>query len=271
MLESLLYNQGKISFSFVKGDITFKTSSTASTTITTSGLGTGFTTEHSIDGNDLTATGASFVIPAGDHVVTLKLNVSTGTMLNMEPFKDILTEVIDWEDFQLRNIQFNDCAKLIKVPDHLPVVITDTTNMFRGCTAFNHDIGRWDTSNVTIMYRMFRYCGAFNQDIGNWDTSNVTDMRYMFNNCTSFNQDIGNWDVSKVTDMNYMLYNCKAFNQDISHWDVSNVTNISYMFYDCTSFNQDLSSMIFKSSVKRDNYDTGASTWNVAYRPKFTG
>lgn len=271
MLETLLLVQGKIVPPPVKGDITFKTSGTTATTVTTSGLGSGFITEYSIDGSPLTPANASFVIPAGDHVVTLKLAVTTGTSIDMSPFKDILTEVIDWEGFQLSNIQFTNCSMLIKVPAQLPVAITDMSNMFRGCTSFNQYIGHWDTSNVTNMYRMFRYCGAFNQDISGWDTSQVTNMGYMFNNCTSFNQDISNWDVSQVTDMRYMFYNCRSFNQDISQWKVSNVTNISYMFYDCTSFNQDLSSMVFKSNVNQGNYDTGASAWNRAYRPKFTG
>lgn len=193
MLESLLLVQTSL---LVKGDITFRTSSASATTITTSGLGTGFTTEYSIDGAELVKAGTTFSIPAGEHEVTLKLDVMTGTVLDMLPFKDILTEVTDWEDFQLLNIQFYNCTKLTKVPDYLSPVITDMSSMFEGCTSFN---------------------------------------------------------------------------QDISAWDVSKVTVISYMFQNCTSFNQDLSSMVFKSSVKRNYYDRGATAWNTAYRPKFTG
>lgn len=221
MLESLLLLQGKFAPPPEKGDITFITSGTTETTVTTSQLGSGFTTEYSVDGSALTPAGTSFIIPAGDHVVTLNLGVTTGTVLNMAPFKGILTEVTDWEGFQLSSIRFDNCTKLIKVPNYLPV--------------------------------------------------SITSMRYMFYGCTAFNQDIGGWDVSQVTDIRYMFNGCVAFNQDISTWDVSQVTNISYMFQSCTSFNQDLSSMVFKSTATRTGYDSGATAWNAAYRPKFTG
>lgn len=318
MLESLLLVQ---MLSPVKGDITFKTSGASVTTITTSDLGHGFTTQYSIDGSPLVKAGTSFSIPAGDHEVTLKLEVTTGTSLNMQPFSSILTEVTDWEGFQLPNIQFRSCAKLTKVPDYLPSVITDTQWMFQGCRSFNQDISRWDTSKVTDMSLMFFGCTSFNQDIGNWDTSKVTNMGFMFRDaivfnqyigdwdvskvtnmggifrdCYTFNQDIGNWDMGNVTNMSDMFSGCSSFNRDISRWNVGNVTNMSYMFQgcrsfnqdirnwnvsnvasmiqmfnNCKSFNQDLSSMVFKSTVRRDDYDTGTTAWNTAYRPKFTG
>jgi len=77
-------------------------------------------------------------------------------------------------------------------------------------------------SHVTDMSNLFYNNSAFNQDIGKWDTSNVTNMNGMFYNAVNFNQPINNWDISKVTDMRDMFYNAFSFNQPIN-WDMSHV------------------------------------------------
>ena len=76
--------------------------------------------------------------------------------------------------------------------------------VFCSAHAFNGDLSRWDTSNVTTMKYMFYDAQAFNGDLSGWDTSNVTTMHCMFRNAHAFNGDLSRWDTSKVTDMDYM-------------------------------------------------------------------
>ena len=58
--------------------------------------------------------------------------------------------------------------------------------MFSGATAFNQDISRWATPNVTLMNAMFQRAAAFDQEIRGWDVSKVTDFNNMFTGATAF-------------------------------------------------------------------------------------
>ena len=107
------------------------------------------------------------------------------------------------------------------------------------------------TSKVTDMSRMFLNATAFNQNIGSWDTAAVTNMRAMFEIASTFNGDISSWDTSAVTNMNSMFYNATAFNQNISSWNTSAVTDMTQMFDGATIFNQNLSGWCVQ-----DNFDS---------------
>jgi surface protein len=152
--------------------------------------------------------------------------------------------------------------------------VVDMSAMFEGASTFNQPIGGWNTGKVTTLYYTFRNAAAFNQDIGSWDTSNVARMDWMFFNAAAFNQDIGGWDTSKVTRMNEMFQKATKFDQDIGEWNTSSVTDMDWMFRDAAAFNQDIGGwntskvttmtgmFVFAAAFNQD-----LSGWGVCYIP----
>ena len=171
---------------------------------------------------------------------------------------------------------FTGCSNLVSVPGTSDGIeaVTNMYAMFLSASAFNGNIGGWDTSGVTDMRWMFSSASSFNQDIGGWDTSSVTDMENMFLSASAFNGNIGGWDTSSVTNMNSMFCGASSFNQDIGGWDTSSATAMHAMFAIAPSFNQDIGgwdtssvagmgSMFYKASSFNQNigrWDTSSVT-----------
>jgi len=100
----------------------------------------------------------------------------------------------------------NNKAKLVRCLSFGEIGLTNLFNAFRNCpNLIQCPTSLPTTSNVTTMFDMFNGATAFNQDIGGWNTSNVVSMSSMFNDATAFNQDISNWDIRKVATMASMF------------------------------------------------------------------
>ena len=180
------------------------------------------------------------------------------------------------------------------------VNVTDTSEMFRACGAFDHDLASWNLSDAVDMSRMFDDCAIFNQDMTSWgsNTGNVTDMSSMFSGCAAFNNGgvpggFKQWDVSGVKTTNSMFKACLVFNNGVAPGATGEemftlsvpplvppgaqagfaaITDVAHMFENCSGFNSSLGPYNMAqwnlSLVKDTSYMLkGCSTFNNQFEP----
>ena len=247
---------------------TWKTT-TASESITIPTTGTGYS--YTVDWGDGTSDTTIYTGDASHTYTTIgEYDVKiTGTFpsiyFNNTGDKAKIIAIKSWGSIEWQSMEsaFNGCTNLngetaTDTPNLASVI--NTSLMFWNASAFNQDIGDWDTSNVTNMSYMFRGASAFNKDISDWKTSAVKNMSNMFDSASAFEQDISNWDTSNVNSMNSMFWGASAFDQDIGDWDTSAVTDMGYMFNNATVFNQDLSGWNVAKVTDHTNFATGIDT-----------
>ena len=268
---------------FVITVITDNSGSSSSTqfTIPTTGSGYNYNVDCNNDGTleatgvtgdytcDYGATGLN--TGAGTYIISIEDNSGAGTgfpriFFNNGGDAPKLMSIDQWGTgkWDSMNAAFYGCSNMVMTATDSPDLsgVTDMSYMFAGDSAFNQDIGGWNTGNVTDMAYMFFYASAFNQNIGSWNTGNVTDMSDMFAVAIAFNQNIGSWNTGNVTDMAGMFISASAFNQNIGSWNTGKVTNMAGMFAFDTVFNQNIGSWNTGYVTDMSEMFMGASAFN---------
>ncbi len=171
---------------------------------------------------------------AGTYTVAIKGVFPRINMISEDGYALKLMSIEQWGaiSWESMNGAFGYCANMVHNATDVPDLskVTDMSNIFYECAAFNGEIGNWNTSVVNNMEGMFFGATTFNSAIGNWDTSNVTNMFNMFYGAQSFNQPLGDWDTSNVTSMASMFKNAAAFNQNLGGWELNSITSMNNMF-----------------------------------------
>ena len=113
--------------------------------------------------------------------------------------------------------------------------LTIAEAMFEATSVFDSVLKDWNVSNLKTTRKMFTL-SAFDQDIGAWNTSKVTDMSDMFLGASLFNRDLSRWSTSEVTSMNNMFKNAPLFAYDVSEWSETKLVTSVEMFSGATAF-----------------------------------
>ena len=118
-------------------------------------------------------------------------------------------------------------------------------------------INEWDMEGIEYIISMFQNNSAFNREIGDWNTTNLLGTYYTFKNATAFNQDLltdgVKWDMSSVISMQGMFNDATSFNKDLSSWDLTSVTSGANMV-----------SCFEDSGLSSQTWDSGSSAGGTA-------
>lgn len=171
------------------------------------------------------------------------------------------TSKYDWSDVEDFSNMFRNYSgyDVINLTDVVTSKATDTSYMFSNSSnifAFNNELDKMDTSNVTNMAGMFNSMQNLVGLVIYFDTSNVTNMKSMFKDCNNMLEiNVTKLDTSKVTNMDYLFLACRGLTHlDVSNFNTSNVTSMIAMFQFCTGL----------TSLDLSNFDTSKVT-NIDY------
>ena len=175
-----------------------------SITIPTTGGGYDYTVDWG-DGtveSGFTGNATHIYATSGNHTVSI-LGSFPRIFFDDTGDKNKILSVQNWGDQVWTSMQraFAGCQNLQVAAADTPDLsaVFSTAGMFRDASNLNSsNLVSWDVSNVTNMTDMFRGATAFNQDIGIWDVSNLQFMFRMFLDAASFNQNLSNWDLSSI-------------------------------------------------------------------------
>ncbi|MES2628138.1 MAG: BspA family leucine-rich repeat surface protein, partial [Bacteroidota bacterium] len=206
-------------------------------------------------------TGGSQILQLGSamevgEVLTLKISPDSLKAITFSgTHRTYLTNVKQWGSVKWTSMtsMFSGCNNLQITAADIPdlTLINSLQSTFQDCWKLDGpaNIGSWNTSTITNLFRTFFNARIFNQNINNWDVSKVSNMQSLFNNAYKYNQPLDKWDVRKVTNFSYLFCGAELFNQDIGQWKTELGTNMEGMFYSAFAFNKDISTWPVDSVV----------------------
>ena len=131
------------------------------------------------------------------------------------------------------------------------------SQMFFWCSSLTSlDVSKFNTANVTIMYRMFASCSKLTSlDVRNFGTANVKNMNSMFTGCSELTSlDVSNFNTANVMVMYSMFASCsKLTSLYLTNFNTEKVTNMNSMFFSCLSLTTIYASSKFVTTQVSDS------------------